>query len=87
MGTQSPAANLIARANRAEAKLLKAFDELQVVGATIKHSELPSEVKLRLYSALKTEMDLMHREQERIDSLRKAAEVSRGPQWITSGDK
>ena len=82
----SPAAQLIARANREEAKLLKAFDELQIVGATIKHSELPSEIKLRLFAALKTEHDLMHKEQDRINGLRKAAEISRGKQWITSGD-
>jgi hypothetical protein len=86
MAGQSPAANFIARANREEAKLLKALDELQIVGLFIQHSELPKEIKFRLYSALKREHEMLNNDQARIDGLRKAAEISRGPQWITSGD-
>jgi hypothetical protein len=87
VSTQSPSAQLIAKANRQEAKLGKALEELQRVGMIIKRSDLPSEIKFRLYSALTSEHELINHEQERINGLRKAAEISRGPQWITSGDK
>jgi regulator of protease activity HflC (stomatin/prohibitin superfamily) len=86
MTSQSPAAQLEARANRENAKLLKAQDELHVVAVTIKHSDLPPEVKLRLMGALRHENDLLLAEQERVAGLRKAAEISRSKQWVTSGD-
>lgn len=87
MSTQSPSAQLIAKVNRQEAKLGKALDELQRVGMLIKRSELPNDIKFRLYAALTNEHELINHEQERINGLRKAAEISRSPQWITSGDK
>jgi hypothetical protein len=86
MTAQSPAAALEARANREHAKLTRASEELHMLHSVIKHSDLPSEVKLRLYGALRAENDLLAAQQERISGLRKAAEISRGKQWVTSGD-
>lgn len=86
MTNQSPALAMEARANREHAKLLKALDELQIVAATITHSDLPAEVKLRLMGALRAESDLLRHDDARIAGLRKAAQISRGPQWVTSGD-
>ena len=87
MTGQSPAAKLEAKANREQSKLLKAHDELQMVASVVKHSDLPADVKIRLFSALKAENELIHQEQERINGFRQAAAISRGPQWVTSGDK
>jgi hypothetical protein len=87
MTAQSPAAQLEARANREHTKLLKAQDELQMLAGVIKHCDLPSEIKLRLYGALRVENDLLTSAQERIAGLRKAAEISRSKQWVTSGDE
>ena len=87
MSTQNPSAALIAKANREEAKLIKAYEDLHRIAGVIKQSDLPNEIKFRLYSALKNEHELINHDQERINGLRKAAEVSRGKQWITSGDK
>lgn len=87
MTNLSPAAKLEARANREQAKLAKAHDELRVLHGIIKHSELPPEIKLRLSAALKAENDLIHNEVDRINGLRRAAEISRGRQWVTSGDE
>lgn len=87
MTSISPAAQLEARANRENAKLLKAQDELHMLAGVIKHCDLPSEIKLRLYGALRTETDLLAAQQERISGLRKAAEISRSRQWVTSGDE
>lgn len=85
--SQSPALQMEAKANREAARLLKAHDELAVIAGVIKHSELPPEIKLRLAGALRAENELLAAEQLRIDGLRKAAQVSRGPQWVTSGDE
>ena len=87
MASQSPAAKLEARANRENAKLLKVRDELHVVAGIIKHSDLPPEMKLRLIGALRAEETLLAAEQDRIAGLRKAAEISRAKQWVTSGDE
>ena len=87
MNNLSPAAQLEARANREHAKLAKARDELHLIHNTIKHSELPSEMKLRLYGAIRAENDLITAAETQINGLRKAAEVSRGKQWVTSGDE
>ena len=87
MSTQSPSAQLIAKANREQAKLAKVYDELQLVVATIKHSELPGDVKFRLYAALKDEHGLLEQERDRLSELKKGAEISRGKQWVTSGDQ
>lgn len=87
MTNLSPAAKLEARANRENAKLAKAQGELQMLYSVIKHSELPPEIKLRLCAALSAENDLIHSETGRIAGLRKAAEISRGRQWVTSGDE
>jgi hypothetical protein len=87
MTNQSPAAQLEARANREHAKLMKARDELRMVHGIIKHSELPGEIKLRLAAALAAEDKLINAEHDRIAGLRKAAEISRGKQWVTSGDE
>lgn len=87
MSNTSPAAQLEARANREHAKLLKAQDELHMLHAVIKHSDLPSEIKLRLYGALRAESNLLAAAQEQIAGLRKAAEISRSKQWITPGDE
>lgn len=88
MNPLGPAAQLEAKANRAQARLLKARDGLKVVAATIHHSELPSEMKLRLMGALKAEDDLLGFEEGRLNGLRKAAELSRSNQkWVTSGDE
>ena len=84
---QSPGAKLEARANREHAKLAKTRDELQLIHATIKHSDLPSEVKLRLYGAIRQESDLLAADAQRIDGLRQAAQLSRSKQWVTSGDE
>ena len=84
---RSPAAQLEAKANREQQKLLKVHDELLRVGQFVKTSDLPTEVKLRLYAALKNETEIVAHDKERIVSLRKAVEISRGPQWVTSGDK
>lgn len=87
MTAQSPAAQLEARANREHQKLLKALDELHMIHNVVKHSDLPSDMKLRLYGALRVENDMIHSDQERIAGLRKAAEISRSKQWVTSGDQ
>jgi hypothetical protein len=87
LSNQSPALALEARANREQAKLMKAHDELQMVASVIKHSDLPGDVKLRLFAALKFENESINNEQSRIAGLRKGAELSRGKQWVTSGDK
>lgn len=87
MTNQSPAAKLEAKANREQAKLFKARDELKMLHGIIKHSELPPEIKLRLFAALASENDLIHAESDRISGLRKAAEISRSKQWVTSGDE
>jgi hypothetical protein len=87
MTAQSPAAKLEAKANREQSKLMRVHDELQRVIMTVKNSDLPGDVKLRLYHALANENDLINNEQNRIAGLRKAAEISRSRQWVTSGDK
>lgn len=87
MNNLSPAAQLEARANREHAKLAKARQELMMLHGVVKHCELPTEIKLRLYGALRQEADLIDNEQDRINGLRKAAEISRGKQWVTSGDE
>lgn len=87
MNNLSPAAQLEARANREQAKLGKAATELHMVHGVVKHSELPGEIKLRLYAAIRAESDMITAEQNRIDGLRKAAQISRGKQWVTSGDE
>lgn len=87
MTNQSPAAALEAKANREHTKLVKARDELHMVLAIIKHSDLPPEIKLRLYAAIRTEDSMITADQDRLNGLRKAAEISRGKQWVTSGDK
>lgn len=87
MTNLSPAAKLEARANRENAKLVKAQGELRMLYGVIKHSELPPEIKLRLFAALGSENDLIHSETDRINGLRRAAEISRGKQWVTSGDE
>lgn len=86
MNAQSPAAKLEARANRENAKLMRAREELEMIVSVVKHSELPSDMKLRLYGALRNENDLISFEQERINGLRKAAEISRGKQWVTHSE-
>lgn len=86
MTNLSPAAKLEARANREQAKLAKAHEELRVLYGIIKHSDLPPEIKLRLFAALTTENDLIHNEVDRINGLRKAAQISRGPTWVTTRD-
>lgn len=85
--TASPAAQLEARANREHQKLLRAHDELQMLHGVVKHANLPSDMKLRLYGAIRAENDLLTAEAVRIDGMRKAAEISRGKQWVTSGDE
>ena len=87
MTSTSPAAALEARANREHAKLARAHEELVMLHGVVKHCDLPGEVKLRLYAALRAESDLIKADRERIDGLRKAAEISRGKQWVTSGDE
>lgn len=87
MNNLSPAAQLEARANREHAKLAKARQELHMLHGIVKHCELPSEIKLRLYGAIRQENDLLNAAQDQINGLRKAAEVSRGRQWVTSGDE
>lgn len=86
-GQPSPAIQLEARAKREHAKLVKAADELRMLHGVIKHSELPPEIKIRLYAVLHQENDLLDSEAQRIDGLRKAAEISRARQWVTSGDQ
>ena len=87
MTSQSPAAALEAKANREHTKLGKARDELHMVLSVIKHSDLPAGIKLRLYAAVRYENDMITADQERLNGLRKAAEISRAKQWVTSGDK
>ena len=87
MTSQSPAAKLEAKANRENTKLVKARDELHMVLAIIKHSDLPPEIKLRLYAAIRLEDGMITADQDRLNGLRKAAEISRSKQWIMSGDK
>lgn len=87
MTTQSPAVQMEARANREAAKLLSAEKELHVVATAVQRSELPMEIKLRLYAALSTERELLVTEGQRIEGLRQAAQLSRTRQWVTSGDE
>lgn len=87
MTEQSPALQLEARANRAAAKITKARDALRILAGIVEHTEdLPAEVKLRLYGALKAENELLEADEARTDGLRKAAQISRSRQWVTSGD-
>lgn len=86
MAVQSPATALAARADREIAKLARARDELNMLHGVIKHCEMPSEMKLRLWAAIRTEAERLNQEQTRIEGMRQAAALSRGRQWITSGD-
>ena len=84
---QSPAHQLEARANREHAKLARARDELHMLHGVVKHCDLPSEIKLRLYGAIRQENDLLTAAQEQITGMRQAAALSRSKQWVTSGDE
>ena len=84
----NPTQQLEAKANREASKLARAHEELKRVGLFVKASELPGDVKLRLYAAIGAEIDLVTNDQIRVTSMRKAAEISRSNQkWVTSGDK
>lgn len=87
MTSQSPALALEARANREHAKLARASDELHMLAGVVKHCDLPAEMKLRLFAALRAESEMLAAEQGRIDGMREAAALSRGKQWVTSGDE
>jgi hypothetical protein len=86
LSAQSPAAALISKVNREQAKLVKCYDELNKIAMYIRDSDVSGEVKLRLFAALKEEYELLQNERTRILSMKKAAEVSRGPQWVTHSD-
>lgn len=82
----SPAAQLEARANREHQRINTALHELAVVESTVRHSDLSADVKIRLLVAIGKEGALLRREQVRIEEFRQGAQVSRGRQWVTSGD-
>ena len=86
MTTQSPSAALTSKANREQAKLVRCYDELNKISVYVKDSDVLPDVKLRLYAALKAEYELLQSEQSRVAGFRKAAELSRGPQWVTHSE-
>lgn len=86
MSTQGPAAQMEARANRAQQKLHKVKAELRLLYNFIRLSELPPEVKIRLFGAIEEEGELLAAEDLRLNGMRKAAEISRGRQWVTRSD-
>ena len=87
MSNSNPAAQLASKANREQAKLVKTYDELNKIAVFIRDSDVAGDVKLRLYAALTEEYELIQNERARINSFKKAAELSRGKQWVTTSDQ
>lgn len=84
--SNGPAQQLASKANREQAKLVKCYDELNKIAAFIRDSDASGEVKLRLYATLKEEYELLQNDKARINGMKKAAELSRAPQWVTHSE-